>query len=99
MAAGCPRQNSVIGLAMGPASPFSTLSLTQQGYDAIRVSEDEVLQSINRGTTTGGVAAPADGVSVGADAAGKGHRGLPMRPRWVVHELLSGPRTEETVRR
>lgn len=43
-----------LGVSHGfrPPTPTSMLPLQQQGYHAIRVSEDEVDQSVNRGTTT-----------------------------------------------
>eukprot|EP00903_Cladosiphon_okamuranus_P018574 g17097.t1 len=66
------------GLGLRPPPSLSFLPLTQQGYRAIKVSDDEVHKSINQGTTTGGCAGSSSGCG---SAAGRGGRSLPAQQR------------------
>lgn len=47
-----------VGLGLRPPPSLSFLPLTEQGYRAIKVSDDEVHKSINQGITTGGNSGP-----------------------------------------
>lgn len=55
-----------VGLGLRPPPSLSFLPLTEQGYRAIKVSDDEVHKSINEGITTGGNPGPGSAVGGGS---------------------------------
>lgn len=69
------------GLGLRPQPSLSFLPLTQQGYRAIKVSDDEVHKSINQGTTTGGNAGSGPGCGAPAAAAARGGGSSPAQQR------------------
>ncbi|CAN0075460.1 unnamed protein product, partial [Ectocarpus sp. 8 AP-2014] len=54
------------GLGLRPPPSLSFLPLTEQGYRAIKVSDDEVHKSINQGITTGGNSGPGSAAGGGS---------------------------------
>lgn len=90
--AGSPRNNVSSESGVYPRSPLPSLPLNQQGHQAIRVSDDEVRQSVDRGTAIGGHGGPVDrgaGGGVGRTGAEAGmgqplQRGSPFQQRWVT---------------
>ncbi|CAM9402078.1 unnamed protein product [Ectocarpus fasciculatus] len=55
-----------VGLGLRPPPSLSFLPLTEQGYRAIKVSDDEVHKSINQGITTGGNSGPGSAAGGGS---------------------------------
>ncbi|CAM9887137.1 unnamed protein product, partial [Ectocarpus sp. 8 AP-2014] len=55
-----------VGLGLRPPPSLSFLPLTDQGYRAIKVSDDEVHKSINQGITTGGNSGPGSAAGGGS---------------------------------
>lgn len=78
------------GLGFGQRPPPLILPRHQEGYQAIRVSEDEVHQSISGGSTTqqsGGAAEALDGRAVTRGATVRAERpsGAPPQQRWASY--------------
>jgi len=81
-----PPRGNTGGLGLRPPPSLSFLPVTQQGYRAIKVSDDEVHQSINQGTTTGGYSGH------GAGPGGHGSGSAAAATRQQQHHQQHHPR-------
>lgn len=89
------RVSHVLGLGNRPPPPLSIQPLKQQGYNAIRVSKDEVDRSINHGTTTqrfgdgGKTAEQKDATKVLGQPRSKEFCGSPPRQQQYQHRWVN----------